>query len=60
MESPIEEVFLEPSGVQPLNSAVEAIMNADMIVLGPEAFTAVSYRICWSAGSAMRSVPPEG
>lgn len=35
MESPIEEVFLEPSGVQPLNSAVEAIMNADMIVLGP-------------------------
>ena len=34
MESPIEEVFLEPSGVQPLNSAVEAIMNADMIGVG--------------------------
>ena len=35
MKSPIEEVFLEPSSVQPLDSAVEAIMKADMIVLGP-------------------------
>ena len=35
MKSPIEEVFLDPSGVKPLKSAVEAIMRADMIVLGP-------------------------
>ena len=35
MKSPIEEVFLDPSGVRPLDSAVEAILKADMIVLGP-------------------------
>ena len=34
MKSPIEEVFLDPSGVRPLDSAVEAILKADMIVLG--------------------------
>src|SRR5699024_6600662 len=32
---PISEVFLAPSGAKPLQSAVDAIFAADMIVLGP-------------------------
>ncbi len=35
MNSPIREVFLDPSGAKPLQSAVDAIFAADMIVLGP-------------------------
>lgn len=33
--SPIKRVYLEPDGAEALPSAVEAIMSADMIVLGP-------------------------
>lgn len=31
----IKRVFIEPEGVRPLNEAVEAIYDADLIVLGP-------------------------
>ncbi len=33
--SPIQSVFLDPPDAKPLPSAVEAILHADMIVLGP-------------------------
>ena len=33
--SPIHDVFLEPSNVEALPSAVDAIRSADMIILGP-------------------------
>ena len=35
MHSPISEVFLDPPDASPLSSAIDAILNADMIVLGP-------------------------
>lgn len=35
MHSPIREVFLDPPDASPLTSAIDAILNADMIVLGP-------------------------
>lgn len=35
LHSPIREVFLDPPDAKPLRSAVDAILNADMIVLGP-------------------------
>ena len=35
MHSPISEVFLDPPDANPLTSAIDAILNADMIVLGP-------------------------
>ena len=34
-ESPIDRVYLDPSGPEALPSAVEAIQSADMIILGP-------------------------
>lgn len=40
--SPIRRVFLEPAGAQPLGDALQAIMEADVIVLGPGSlFTSV-------------------
>ncbi|MGI6205457.1 MAG: gluconeogenesis factor YvcK family protein [Anaerovoracaceae bacterium] len=33
--SPIKRVFLDPDGAEALPSAIDAIMSADMIVLGP-------------------------
>ncbi len=34
-ESPIADVFIYPSNVKPLDSAVDAIQSADVIILGP-------------------------
>ncbi len=35
MHSPIADVFLDPSDTSALSSAIDAILSADMIVLGP-------------------------
>lgn len=35
LKLPIEKVYLEPKDVKPLNEALEAIKEADVIVLGP-------------------------
>nr|WP_243116677.1 YvcK family protein [Marinisporobacter balticus] len=35
MESEIDKVFIKPDGVIPLDESIEAILNADVIILGP-------------------------
>mgnify|MGYP001025953988 FL=1 len=43
----IDRVFLEPSDVEPMNEAIEALEQADLIVLGPGSlYTSVISNLC--------------
>ena len=38
-------VFLEPENVEPMEEAIDALEDADLIVLGPDHYTQVLFRI---------------